>query len=246
MEAANVVDGDALDGALEAVGRAAVGVRVAEEHAIGDEPRDRLGLIAPLREAREAVVLHARPVVGVQARAQDHVGGERERVLEALARHLQRELRAVAAAAEPEIRAELLEILGHLQRAARARALVEHVGRRRAEPGELGAVAVGARAEHEVDGDERRDLSPHGRDLDAVRQREANGPDGLEARQRPHGGGVRHVGWNDGGRKRLAHVAASASGTVGAPGSGIVRTTRRGFARTAANASRTVAGVAAS
>ena len=223
---------------------------VSEQHAIGDEARDRLGLVAALREAREAIVAHALPVLRGEARAHEHVGGEPERGLEALGGHLQRQLRAVAAAAEPEIGAELLEILGHLQRSARPRALVEHVGRRGAQARERVAVGVGARAEHDVHGHERRHLASDRDDLEAVREHEARGARRLEARQRAHGGRALHHGRRGDGRRAgrigRAHASASASVAGAPPASGTVRMTSRRLASTAANASRTDAGVAAS
>ena len=135
VKSAHVVERDRVDRPLEPVDGLAVRVGVAEQGAIGDDVDDRLGLIAALHDARPPVVVNALPVSRLQPRAGQDVGGHRHRRAEGLARRLHRQLRAVASTPQPQIGAQLLQLRRDAQRVARARALVQHLGGDRRQPG---------------------------------------------------------------------------------------------------------------
>ena len=229
MKGAHMVEGEALERAREPLHRAAVGVGVAEQQAIGDDADDRLRLIAALRVGGLAIGQHALPVGVGEARAHQHVARDVQRREEGVVRRLDRELRAVAAAPQPEVGAQALELVGQREGVARAGPLVEHLRGQRRQARQLRRIVPRAAADHERRRDDRRHLAPHGHHLEAVRQREAIGGRRDHARQRPDGRRRGHR------RRRLDHALT---------GSGSVCSASRFPASARANASRTDAQVA--
>ncbi len=131
VKGAHVVEREPLDRALQPVGRQAVGMGVAEQQPIGDDGDDRLRLIAALRDGGAPIGRARAPSRRRSRRGRISTSrGDVQRREEGLARRLHRQLRAVAPAAEPEIGAELLELVGQREGVARAGPLVEHLGGR--------------------------------------------------------------------------------------------------------------------
>ena len=231
VERAHVVQRDRVDRPLQPVDRLAVGMVVAEQDPIGRDVHHRLGLITALDDARSSIVVNALPVRWLQPRADQDVGGDRHRRLEGLARRLYRQLRTVAPAAQPEIRAQLLQLRGDAQRIARACAFVQHLGRDRRQAGPPRRIAGGAAAEHERRRHDRGDVALQGDDLESAAQREARCARQGDRRQWADRGRLRHR------RRRLGHAVTGASDA--AAGWGVMRRSRWRVAATRAKASRT-------
>ena len=86
VKRARVLERDAVERPLEPFGRQAVGMGVPEQETVRDHVDDRLGLITPLPERGAPIADHAMPVRFGEPRAQQHVGGDGQRRLEARAR----------------------------------------------------------------------------------------------------------------------------------------------------------------
>jgi hypothetical protein len=185
VKRAHVVQGDRVDCPLESVDGLPVGVSVAEQDPLRGDVHDRLGLIAPLHHPGSPIVVNALPVRIFETRADQHVGGDRHRRVERLARRLHRQLRAVAAARQPQIGAELLQVGRDGQRVARAGALIEHLGCHRRQAGAPGRIQGRAAPEHERRRDDGRHVAPQGDHLEPGRQRKARRARQEDRRQRP-------------------------------------------------------------
>ena len=241
VKSAHVVERDRVDRPLEPVDRLPVRVGVAVQRAIGDHVDDRLGLIAALHDARPPVVVNALPVSHLQPGLGQDVGGHRHRRAERLARRLHRQLRAVASTPQPQVGAQLLQLRRDAQRVARARALVQHLGGDRRQPGASGRIAGAAAAEHERRGHDRRHVTPQANDLEPARQRKAGRARQGDGGQGSDGRRLRHR------RRRLDQAVTAGPFTVAAAaGSGVTRRSRCLPATTRANASRTDAVVVCS
>ena len=230
VEGARVGQGQVLQRAGVPFDRAAIRVLLAEQQPVGDHAHDRFGLVAALHGGRMAVSQHALPIALGQARPNQHVAGQIQRGEERLPGRLHGQLRAVAAAAQPQIGAQMLQRVRECQRVAFAGSLVQNFGRQRSQAGLLGALGAGAAADHQRRRDDRRHFPVDRHHRKPVRKREARGRWHQHGGQRPDGRcGQHRVG-------RRGHAVT---------GSGSVCIASRLPARTFANASRTDARVAA-